>query len=742
MNPQDTIRVLQAVARDHVPADIDLLPAILAEVEKGNRSKMKLGTKLLIAFGLVALVVTVVLVSVPGAANAMRRLFGYIPGVGIVEQEAPVRVLARPVSLTRDGITLEVTAATLTADRTHIDYRLFGVPRSAFPAREDMMGCTTLGYLRLPDGRQIPQVDNDYGPIPVEVNEAVLVMPCILDTLPGTVPTDWELPLKFVPAPPGLSVAPVIDLSPSPLPSQTAGPAGLSGTTSTVQSEAPGRSLTMIKEIQTEDGYILVGGFSPQVRQNELFDGDMEIQDASGKKVAYTYPQDVGPNALGLDPNGTYWYVQFKAAGLAYPLAIRFTGMPLQPVDPGATAVFTFDAGPNPQPGQEWTPNQEIQLAGHTLKLLSIRADSRGGYSFEFQGDPQVYSADVQIEGHTPSGGGGGWGGSKGSFTRSVSFAQLPTGVLTVTLSNLTVTGAPLTWAGQWSPATPRTDLPVHPAAQPGLCLAADTLEQAGNIPPEMASGKALLYEPLEDGDSWGLVLYNLDGSQKQVITAHGNWGALSPDGKKVAYSAADIGIHLVDVETQSEQVLQNASGYDLHWSPDGKYIAYVTTAGVFVVEATGENNRQVSNLGYEGIVGWSPDGARLYFVAPYAGGAAWKVYALDLSSGQPQELFTIENGTPKFLDPTLSPDGRWIAYRGRDSSSLYLVRTDGSETHLVVDNAGVVGIEWARSGWLGASLRKPDSGESSLVVIKLDTCEAYRAPITPQADLEGLSIP
>jgi hypothetical protein len=69
-------------------------------------------------------------------------------------------------------------------------------------------------------------------------------------------------------------------------------------------------------------------------------------------------------------------------------------------------------------------------------------------------------------------------------------------------------------------------------------------------------------------------------------------------------------------------------------------------------------------------------------------------------------------------------------------------VRTDGSETHLVVDNAGVVGIEWARSGWLGASLRKPDSGESSLVVIKLDTCEAYRAPITPQADLEGLSIP
>src|SRR5574338_1665258 len=84
MNPKDTTRVLQAVAREHVPADVNLMPGILAEVEKGNRSKMKLGTKLVLVFGLVTLVLAVVLVSVPGAASAMRRLLGYIPDVGIV----------------------------------------------------------------------------------------------------------------------------------------------------------------------------------------------------------------------------------------------------------------------------------------------------------------------------------------------------------------------------------------------------------------------------------------------------------------------------------------------------------------------------------------------------------------------------------------------------------------------------------------------------------------------------------
>ena len=49
---------------------------------------------------------------------AVRQLFGYIPGVGIVDQSAPIRVLAEPVAVTRSGITLTVTEALLSADKT------------------------------------------------------------------------------------------------------------------------------------------------------------------------------------------------------------------------------------------------------------------------------------------------------------------------------------------------------------------------------------------------------------------------------------------------------------------------------------------------------------------------------------------------------------------------------------------------------------------------------------------------
>ena len=297
---------------------------------------------------------------------AFRQVLGYIPGVGIVEQGTPIRVLAEPVSLTRDGITITVTSVILTGDRTHVDYRIFGVPGSAYPDREDVIGCTQREYLRLPDGTQLTYVDNKLPPIPAGVDEAVFVLPCIFNTLPGKTPENWELPLRFVPAPPDLTVMPVIDLSPSP--QATQGATALPNQVSSSPTAPASRSATVIKEIETSDGYILVGQFQPPIQPGEdvQLTGSADIRDANGKKVTYTLPQDVGPNALGLDPNGSYWYVQFKAAGLAYPLSITFSGVALRQADSNATAEFTFDAGPNPQPGQEWTPNQDIQLAGRS----------------------------------------------------------------------------------------------------------------------------------------------------------------------------------------------------------------------------------------------------------------------------------------------------------------------------------------------------------------------------------------
>ena len=694
-----------------------------------------------IALAILTLMIIGTLVMGPQRVYAeFLKLFGYISGVGIVDQSNPIRVLAEPVSVTRDGITVTVTSATLTGDRTQIAYRIFGVPGSAYPDREDVVGCWSREFLRLADGTQLAQINYGYEPVPTSVNEAVFVIPCIANTLPGKVPENWELPLRFVPAPPDLTVMPILELTPSPL-----GTLNPSATTHDTFIPTADNSVTVSKVIETSDGYILIGSFQPQSKPGESFQqtGAMEIYDASGKKVAYTYPQDVN-EAINQEPGGTGWAAQFKAADLVYPLTISFSGAILLPSDSDATAQISFDAGANPQPGQEWDLNREIQLAGHTLMLTSVTANSQGSYSFNFQVDPKVYSVAVQIEGYIPNGGGGGGGGglTNGKFETTLAYAQLPTGVLDVDISNLVLVGDSVIWQGQWSPSTVRTDLPANPTPPTGVCLTADSVAQIQLAPAGLFSGATLMYEPLDNSDKWGLVLYNLDGSDKQMLATDASGGTFSPDGSQMAYPAAD-GIHVMDLSTKAEKVLPG-TGFNMHWSPDGRQIAYVgmsdgSVNSVFIINLDGTPARQISDLSYESVIGWSPD-SKLYFVAPFTGGAAWKVLSYDLTSGTTRELFTIENGTPKFLNPTLSPDGNWIAYRGRDNSSLYLVHPDGNDMHLVLDNVGAVGIAWASSSWLGVSIGIEDPYFQKTLLINLDTCDSYLLNGL-HGQLEGLMI-
>ena len=668
---------------------------------------------------------------------AMRGLFGYIPGVGIVDQSAPIRVLAEPVSVTRDEITLTVTSATLAGDRTDIHYRVFGVPGSAYPAQEDASGCSQSEYLRLADGTQLTRMNNGFPPVPAEVNEAVFVVPCIVNTLSGSVPENWELPLRFVPAPPDLTVMPVIELSPSP---QATLPTSVENSSDTPGTPAPESAITVTEEIETSDGYILMGEFHPQAQSGGRVQqiGSLEIRDASGKKVNYTYPPDILTEQ-------DRWAVQFPATGLVYPLTMSLSTIEVHPAEPAASTELMFDAGPSPQPGQEWFFNQEFQLAGHTLTLVSIEVRSQNGYSFLFGAVPQVYGVGVQISGYTAVGSGGSIGAAKNELTVSLSYEQLPTGMLTVVVSDLLLSSDPVSWQGQWSPATPRSDLPDVPTPQPGVCLTIDSVTQLDPLPAELSQGTALVYEQIDGTGPWGLVLYNLDSSQEQVVTTAGNWGALSPDGSQAAYSGLSNEIHVVDLALQADKVLPGAGGFNLRWSPDGQQIAYIgsgndTINSVWTISTDGaQQPRQIAEWSYATIVGWSPDGTQLYFAVPFTGGSAWNVYSFAVEAGITQELFTIENGTPKFLNPLLSPDGEWIAYRGRDNSSVYLVRPDGSDMHLLVENAGVVAMAWSRSGWLGLTLRPAQAEQPANVLLRPDSCETYLLPPALDGDLQGL---
>jgi Tol biopolymer transport system component len=208
-----------------------------------------------------------------------------------------------------------------------------------------------------------------------------------------------------------------------------------------------------------------------------------------------------------------------------------------------------------------------------------------------------------------------------------------------------------------------------------------------------------------------------------------------------LAYTGVE-GLHILNLDTAAEKVIQLASaGYDLHWSPDGMQIAFVGSSaeGIYIARTDGSGERRVSDAAYASVIGFSPDGARLYLALMYTGGSAWMVRVVDLASGAVQDLTTIENGSMKMIAAALSPDEKWIAYRGRDNDSLYVMHTDGSAMHAVMEQPALAssGVQWSASGWLGVSLIDGDQQQRTLLIVKPESCQAYR--LRPQGDLEGL---
>jgi hypothetical protein len=650
---------------------------------------------------------------------AIGRLFGYIPGVGIVDDDQEFRVLAEPVSITRDGITVSVNQAILTDSRTQIDYGISGVPLSAYPRDESVSGCIEPAFLRLPDGTRL----ESEAPVPVEEDEAIFVLPCLFNTLPGTVPVDWELPLRFIAPPPEMTVLPVIDVI-TPTPNQAV-------------------SVAVEKVIETDSGYILIGAVRSSLGKNQSISvtGMPVLRDANGSKVTYSFPEDINEyEVLELDNGDQPFSFQMKAAGVVFPLTIEIPGKILTPSDSDATAEFTFDAGSNPQPGQEWKLNQKIELSGHTFTLASITADSRNGYGFNFETSGDIASFNVKIDGYTVIGGGGG-GDNQGLINQSLAFEELPKGNLKIIFSDLILASETQFWQGKWSPENLQDNWPAEDQLLGSVCLNADSFDQLRTAPIGL-KGRALLTEL---NPEINLVIASLDGSQRQVLIPRGSRGAFSPDGQNVAYMGEN-GIVMLDLVTKKTAELKIPTGRDLRWSPDGKQIAYVTagkTFGVFVTSVTnGSTPKQLSNLGYESLAGWSPDGSLIYYALPGATGDGFLLRSVEVQTGITKDMFVLEDSSRKAPMPAVSTDGRWIAYRASDNSSLYLKPMDGSPARLLLDNPAIAinGLAWDKgSNYIGISLLTDSEQDGEVILLAPDNCEVYRLGL--RGMLDGIDI-
>lgn len=146
---------------------------------------------------------------------------------------------------------------------------------------------------------------------------------------------------------------------------------------------------------------------------------------------------------------------------------------------------------------------------------------------------------------------------------------------------------------------------------------------------------------------------------------------SMSPDGKSFVYAAdhgGDFDIYLQRVGGRNTiSLTKDGSGDDTQpsFSPDGSRIAFRSErdgGGIFVMEASGENPRRISDFGYHPA--WSPDGRNLV-VSSFARDritvsepGPQGLSIIDLQTGEKRE---IHQGLASL--PSWSPNGKRIAF-------------------------------------------------------------------------------
>jgi hypothetical protein len=412
MNQRSYQDVLDSAAADSLHEPVNLWPDISTRLERKS-PMLTLRTRPVVAL----LLVLLILLALSGVTYALGRIFGYVPGVGIVDQSAPLRILAEPIVAERDGLRITISEVAADSVHTFVAYSVDGIvmPAMAQPT------CGAIPYLQLPDGSALKIIGVDdggpqgarvgsilkleqsvtYSSIPAGVNQAMLTFPCILPE--GTGPENWQIPLalSFAPedyATPAVEIGatfvaskPTFVISPTPTTDMrlftSEPPDSLPATPTPVPN---GSGLYLDKVIELPDSYILVGNFTDAGDLPGALEVNLDpyadlprMEDGSGKPVDFKVREDIQPENMW---SGVRYWVYEIAKPVQGPLTIILDQVNIAVSE---TTQIKFDAGPSPQVGQEWKLNLPIRLRGYEYVIDSVEV-IEDGFTFKYHSAADV----------------------------------------------------------------------------------------------------------------------------------------------------------------------------------------------------------------------------------------------------------------------------------------------------------------------------------------------------------------
>lgn len=222
-------------------------------------------------------------------------------------------------------------------------------------------------------------------------------------------------------------------------------------------------------------------------------------------------------------------------------------------------------------------------------------------------------------------------------------------------------------------------------------------------ISPEWSSdAKQIVFNGADSAGDASIHIINADGTGEHVLAVSGGGPSLSPDGRRIAFSAA-LGLYVANSDGSNPTLLvrrdfeapEGCGVWGAAWSPDGTRIAFVSACTNWV-DWDQPPAVYVANVDGSGIIGtvqpgsfprWSPDGSMIAFGTqafdyfpgngPHNPGLPKSAVAFAKPDGS--NLRLIDTGTLVADEADWSPDGRGLLLIANTKSGLRSFVTDTS---------------------------------------------------------------